>query len=146
MMQGEKLILHVRGPIGEDIRQLGCIADTKSEIYVRPPIFACSCRRAGDRGTTEAPVFGSIFQEVGAQAIPFFRGKHSGLILKVEMCSILLHFAQHPQGRLTERNTPQMLRKAFERFEQFATIPRSLPGSLDSDLADDLSALLFSLL
>ena len=32
-----------------------------------------------------------------------------------------------------------MLREAFEPFEQFTATPRSLPDSLDSDRADDLS-------
>ena len=40
MMQGEMLTIHLRSPIGEDIRQLGCINCTKSEVYVGPPIFA----------------------------------------------------------------------------------------------------------
>jgi hypothetical protein len=32
-----------------------------------------------------------------------------------------------------------MLRESFEPFEQFTATPRSLPDSLDSELAEDLS-------
>ena len=81
MMQSEVLLVHVRSPIRKDIRQLGCSADAKSEVYVRPLIFALGCRRASDRSTTDALVFRGIFQEAGAQAITFFRTKHSGVNL-----------------------------------------------------------------
>jgi len=69
MMQGEMLLIHVRSPIREDIQQFGGIAYAKGEIYVRPAIFACGCRRASDCSTTDALVFGGVFQKAGAQAI-----------------------------------------------------------------------------
>jgi hypothetical protein len=81
MMQSEMLLVHVRSPIGKDIQQFGYIADSKSEIYIGPPIFAGGCGGASDRSTTDALIFRGIFQQVGAQAIAFLRIKHSGLIL-----------------------------------------------------------------
>src|SRR5664279_29356 len=77
MIQGEMLMAHLRRPIGEHIRQFGGIADAKSEIYVRPPVCESGCRRPGYRSASDAPVAGGVFQEVEAQALAFFRSKHS---------------------------------------------------------------------
>jgi hypothetical protein len=77
VMQGKMPMVHVRRPIGKDTRQFDGIADAKSEIYIRPPVFACGGRRAGDRSATDAPVTGRAFQQLGPQASTFFRSKYS---------------------------------------------------------------------
>jgi hypothetical protein len=72
MVQGVMLLVHVRRPIGEDIRQFRSIPDAKGEIDVRPSIFARSCCRTSDRSATDAMIFGGVFQNVGTQAFTFF--------------------------------------------------------------------------
>src|SRR5580658_6431870 len=58
VVQGELLAVHVLRPIGEDVRQCAGIADAKSEVYVRPPVFASGRRRASDRSASDTPVAG----------------------------------------------------------------------------------------
>jgi hypothetical protein len=86
MMQGEMPMVHVRRPIGEDIRQFGGIADAKSEIYVRPPVFVCGGRGASDRGATDALVTGGVFQKARPQASSFFRSKHKPVRSSFSRC------------------------------------------------------------
>ena len=40
MMQSQMPIVHVSGPIEEDIWHFACVPDAKGEIYIRPSIFA----------------------------------------------------------------------------------------------------------
>jgi len=54
------LIVHVRRPIGEDVRHFRGIADAKGKIDVRPPIFASGGRRASDCSTTDALVTNGV--------------------------------------------------------------------------------------
>ena len=92
MMQGEMLLVHVPSPIGEDVGQFGGISDAKSEVYVRPPIFAMGGCRTSDRCTTDALVSAGVFQQAGSQAITFFRCKHRGPILGRGRSSIPPYF------------------------------------------------------
>jgi hypothetical protein len=64
MMQGEMPMIHVRRPISQDTLQFGGIADAKSQIYVRPPVFARVGRRASDRCTTDSMVARGVFQKL----------------------------------------------------------------------------------
>jgi len=79
MMQRQMPIVHSRGPIGEDIRQIAGIDNAKSEIDVRPPVFTFGRSRASDRSTTDAAISGRAVKEFEAQAITFFRRKHKDI-------------------------------------------------------------------
>src|SRR5450631_2664231 len=72
MIESLMPVVHVGGPIGQDIRQLAGIPDSKGEIYIRPSIFARRCRRAGNRGARDALIIYGASQETGAQALTFF--------------------------------------------------------------------------
>jgi len=57
--------------------EFGCIPDAKSEINVRPPVFAFLRSRTSDGGATNASITGGVIKEFGAQASTFF-GRNIG--------------------------------------------------------------------
>src|SRR5205823_14749410 len=76
MMHGKVPIVHVRRPVGEDVRQFGHIGYRKGEIDIRPLVLAFLRRRACDRTTAYARVTSGVCEQVGAQAATLFGGKH----------------------------------------------------------------------
>ena len=84
MVQGEMPIIHVRRPIGQNVRQFSGSAHGESKIDIRPPVLASGGRGASDRRAANARVAAGIFQEAGAQAIAFFRSEHAVSIIRRE--------------------------------------------------------------
>jgi hypothetical protein len=76
MMQRQVSVVHVRRPIGEDIWHLLNFMDAKSQINIRPAIFAIGRSGASDRGTTDSLVTGCVLEEVGTEAGTFFASEH----------------------------------------------------------------------
>ena len=76
MMQYKMPIVHIRGPITEEIRQVGGIADAKGEIYVGPGILTRGGCGSSYGGAADARIAGGVFEEIRAQASTFIRSKH----------------------------------------------------------------------